>query len=676
MFDLGVPANYNFVMRSDFQFSRINDTAPVYKDTYELPYTIKVHAKNGRYFSVVESGYIAEWGDYDTWEITDPFIIEKTFTDYDFDPNEWTVTTVFGTPPEPEPTYDVKISQADINTMFSKNFDGFVNGEQLVLNDELNYPFTIEFRAKTGYKFVNITPNHGDSSGDTMLKNTATYNADKTTATMTFKDTVHEKFGDFPNYNILMETYTPTPTFNYTVTQAMVNHHAVRNTTAIINDKTVVSGDGFNYPFDVAIRANDGYVFESAYEQYDVDVGDFITWDLSSDGKVQTYTFYDNYVYNNFSIDPVADVPVDPVDPEPPTFDFTVTQAFIDSLRAKKATLYINEVLAADGQQYNLPYDVRIEIDPTHYATVYSGEYDADLGDYVGLNPSDDFKTLTGTVKNTNIDEWTIETTLDESVVPSDKVAYNNVFVLTPEQTREIATTQFVWFKTATETTDAEPQGDSIISFIELPFTLPSELVQGSKTVQIGMVTSRVVADYVNIDHYVYDMGTISVPQSHDNMLDFDNTVAVLHLPYTNPINIDIDYVMGCDLSVTYDVNFYDGVASVNISSSKIDGVIDTKSIKLNIDIPFGKPDDNPSQNSPRNIELGIDNGVLIPYVEILRNDAVLADGFFTVPVPDESLLVNQVGFVKVDEIDLKVTASKDEKEMILRALDSGVIIK
>ena len=80
--------------------------------------------------------------------------------------------------------------------------------------------------------------------------------------------------------------------------------------------------------------------------------------------------------------------------------------------------------------------------------------------------------------------------------------------------------------------------------------------------------------------------------------------------------------------------------------------------------------------NSPHNIEMGIDNGVLIPYVEILRNDAVLSDGFFTVPVPDESLLANQIGYVKVDEIDLKVTASKDEKEMILRALDNGVIIK
>lgn len=554
----------------------------------------------------------------------------------------------------------------------SPNITVLVNGDEPIEWSNIKLPYTIQYVANSGYIIQGTTggmyydADVGDMAGGFEIA------PDGKTASMDFNSNT----GEFEP----PETFTvdvvvggdPEPTFDYTVTQEMVNHHSIRNTTAIINDETVVSGDGFNYPFDLAIRADDGYIFESAYAQYDVDIGDYVEFDLSTDGKVQTYTFYSDYVYSNYDINPVVDVVVEPE----PTFDFTVTQSFIDSLRAKKATLYINEVLAADGQQYNLPYDVRIEIDQTHYATEYSGEYDADLGDYVGLNPSDDFKTLTGTVKNTNIDEWTIETTLDESVVPSDKVAYNNVFVLTPEQTREIATTQFVWFKTATETTDAEPQGDSIISFIELPFTLPSELVQGSKTVQIGMVTSRVVADYVNIDHYVYDMGTISVPQSHDNMLDFDNTVAVLHLPYTNPINIDIDYVMGCDLSVTYDVNFYDGVASVNISSSKIDGVIDTKSIKLNIDIPFGKPDDNPSQNSPRNIEMGIDNGVLIPYVEILRNDAVLADGFFTVPVPDESLLANQVGFVKVDEIDLKVTASKDEKEMILRALDSGVIIK
>lgn len=449
------------------------------------------------------------------------------------------------------------------------------------------------------------------------------------------------------------------------------------NITVLVNGDEPIEWSTIELPYTVQYVANSGFIIQGTTGgmYYDVDVGDMAGgFEIAPDGKTASMDF--NYSTGEF--EPPKTFTADVVvggDPEPPTFDFTVTQSFIDELQAKKATLYINEVLAADGQQYDLPYDVRIEIDETHYATQYAGEYDVYLGDYVGLNPSDDFKTLTGTVKRKNIDQWAIETALDESVVPSDKVAYNNVFVLTPEQTLEIATTQFLWFKTDTEKTDAEPQGDSIISFIELPFALPSELVQGSKTVQIGLATSNVVADYLNIDHYVYDMGTISVPKAHDNVLDFDNTVAVLHLPYTNPINIDVDYVIGCDLSVTYDVNFYNGVASVNITSSKIDGVIETKSIKLNIDIPFGKPDDNPSDNSPRNIDFGIDNGVLIPYVEILRNDAVLADGFFTVPVPDESLLSNQVGFVEVDEVDLKVTASKDEKEMILRVLNSGVII-
>ena len=558
----------------------------------------------------------------------------------------------------------------------SPNITVLVDGDEPIEWSTVTLPYTVQYVANSGYIIQDVAggqyydPELGDMVGGFDIA------PDGKTASMTFNYST----GEFEppkafTVDVVVGGDPEPPTFDYTVTQAMVDHHAIRNTTAIINDKTVVSGDGFNYPFTVAIRANNGYIFESAYAQYDVDMGEYVSFDLSADGKVQSYEFYSDYVYSNFNINPVADVVVDPE----PTFDFTVTQAFIDSLRAKKATLYINEVLAADGQQYNLPYDVRIEIDPTHYATRYhSGEYDVDLGDYVGLNPSDDYRTLTATVKVFNIDTWQLETALDESVVPSDKISYNNVFVLTPEQTREIATTQFLWFRGGDGNAPSEsiPQGDSIISFIELPFTLPSEFVQGSKTVQIGVVTSRVIAEYVNIDHYVYDMGTISVPKSHDNVLDFDNTIAILHLPYTNPINIDIDYVMGCDLSVTYDVNFYNGVASVNISSSKIDGVIDTKSIKLNIDIPFGKPDDNPSQNSPRNIEMGIDNGVLIPYVEILRNDAVLADGFFTVPVPDESLLSNQIGYVKVDEIDLKVTASKDEKEMILRALDNGVIIK
>lgn len=453
------------------------------------------------------------------------------------------------------------------------------------------------------------------------------------------------------------------------------------NITVLVNGDEPIEGSTIERPYTVQYVANSGYIIQSVSggEYYDVGSGGMVGgFEIAPDSKTASM----NFNYSTGEFEPPKTFTADVVvggDPEPPTFDFTVTQSFIDELRDKKATLYVNEVLAADGQQYNVPYDVRIEIDPTHYATEYrSWDYNPDEGAYFTLTPSNDFKTLTGTISKSNIDEFVIETELDESVVPDDKIPYNNIFVLTPEQTLEIATTQFLWFKYSGMNAPVEsvPQGDSIISFIELPFVLPSELVQGSKTVQIGLATSNVVADYLNIDQYVYDMGTISVPKAHDNVLDFDNTVAVLHLPYTNPINIDVDYVIGCDLSVTYDVNFYNGVASVNITSSKIDGVIETKSIKLNIDIPFGKPDDNPSDNSPRNIDFGIDNGVLIPYVEILRNDAVLSDGFFTVPVPDESLLSNQVGFVEVDEVDLKVTASKDEKEMILRVLNSGVIIK
>ena len=73
---------------------------------------------------------------------------------------------------------------------------------------------------------------------------------------------------------------------------------------------------------------------------------------------------------------------------------------------------------------------------------------------------------------------------------------------------------------------------------------------------------------------------------------------------------------------------------------------------------------------------MGGDNGVLIPYIEIVRNDAILPNGFFTVPVVDESLISGQSGFIKIDNVELETSALGNEKAQIISLLNSGVIIK
>ena len=103
--------------------------------------------------------------------------------------------------------------------------------------------------------------------------------------------------------------------------------------------------------------------------------------------------------------------------------------------------------------------------------------------------------------------------------------------------------------------------------------------------------------------------------------------------------------------------------------------MIITKQVDLGIDIPFINAVTGKTVNN-NNIDLGGDNGVLIPYIEIMRNDAILANGFFTVPVVDESLISGQTGYIKIDNIELETSALGNEKAQIISLLNSGVIIK
>ncbi|WP_459625736.1 hypothetical protein, partial [Enterobacter hormaechei] len=70
------------------------------------------------------------------------------------------------------------------------------------------------------------------------------------------------------------------------------------------------------------------------------------------------------------------------------------------------------------------------------------------------------------------------------------------------------------------------------------------------------------------------------------------------------------------------------------------------------------------------------DNGVKIPFIELVRSDAVLPLGFFTIPVMDEGKLNGYTGFVQVENVELKTKATAAERDLIQRQLSEGVIIK
>ena len=249
----------------------------------------------------------------------------------------------------------------------------------------------------------------------------------------------------------------------------------------------------------------------------------------------------------------------------------------------------------------------------------------------------------------------------------------NQVYELDSQGVSIISSKQFQFF-TGQETLQ---YGDYLLGLIKLPFSIPSDLITSeNETVKLGNFDVGITGKLINAETMAIDLGSIRVPLKFSNTLDFTNVTCVLYLPYCEPINIEHDFVIGETVSIQYIVNLYNGEMVVNISSSKTDGIIITKNIDLNIDVPFANVKSRPPKNDSRDIRLGVDNGVRAAQIVVMRNDALLVDGVFTIPITDEKTLNGAKGFVIIDEVALTGKANAQEKAEIISLLKSGVFIK
>ena len=250
----------------------------------------------------------------------------------------------------------------------------------------------------------------------------------------------------------------------------------------------------------------------------------------------------------------------------------------------------------------------------------------------------------------------------------------NSVYVVADVDLPKITAARFA--QPAGSTDNIVDYGRFILGLIKLPFAVDASNIVGTEQVKLGPLDTGVFAGLMNVDRLTYSLGSIAVAGSEGNLLDFADTEAVLHLPYTNPVKLDVDYVIGQTVTVDLLINLYDGTADYNITSSKLGGVVVTEKVRLDIGIPFASPDTTPGSSSLTNIDFGVANGVQTAYIEILRKGQVLPYGFFTSPVVVESTIGFQTGYVVVEDVNLKVPrATASEIAEIERLLGDGVIL-
>lgn len=262
---------------------------------------------------------------------------------------------------------------------------------------------------------------------------------------------------------------------------------------------------------------------------------------------------------------------------------------------------------------------------------------------------------------------WNIRTKQETPAV----VGTNNVYKIDTNILSSVNKERFVTIAGSDTPFD---YGQYILSVLQFPFDIPADQILTTENIQLANRQLSVVANKVATDKIKIDLGEIVVPDTYGNMLSFANTNAVIHLPLAPSIVLDLEYVIGQTLGVYYLLDCYTGTATINITSTKLAAVISSTQVNIGVRIPYMAD----SYTAPENtgVVAGGNNGVKIPYIELISHDAILPHGFFTVPVVDETLISGQTGYIKVDNVELVTSALGNEKAQIISLLNSGVIIK
>lgn len=569
--------------------------------------------------------------------------------------NTFTYLTVPYTQPKPKFVCMV-ITQAILNKLI--NVKLLVNNVEVVLGQELHVGDVLKLQANSNY-YLGISNELVSSENYQLNETFNTGGGSKPTTgnlTLQYENT----------YNDINISVFPISVKLFTITQEIFDYieskkiNMLCNGTYIYSGRVLVQGDNLN----IKPKAEFKLVLNNCYflDEYNSPIP-FQGTESNANLSLTDSTPLSSLVLESASIyNPETDIRL--------TFDSDM-QA---KLQTNNASMFINNApisigsTAVNGDVIRIKANSGYELADKPSFYIYSdnsghqGSFKLDLIDE-NINAEK--------VIDLNYDNYL--TNLEVITTQIDIVAgANNLYKINKADLKQINIDRFV-------TNGGNPPsvidyGTNILGVINLPFNIAPEYIQDPELIKLGTHETTVTAPKVVTDKLYLNLGDISVPMP-ENSLGFTNATALIHLPYANSLTLDINAVMGQVINVEYVIDLYNGNSYVNIKSNKSDSIIASSSVDLGINIPYSSMlgDNNTVYNS--NMSLGGDNHVKTPYIEIIQNMPILGNGFFTAPITAESKLNNEKGFIQVDNINLNVTATSNEKDMILTALRSGVII-
>lgn len=414
----------------------------------------------------------------------------------------------------------------------------------------------------------------------------------------------------------------------------------------------------------LTLECDNNYIFEDTpYYNYSENfVSKKAYFTLSNGDATAKLYITRNYTYNSMVAETVLQV-------QPTGYLLTESNA----TKLTGLSVYNDLVLLEVGDSVPQGGVMRLVCDSE---VVFDGEvyieYSIDFEPFrVDFVINEDLTEAVATLPNVDLTNYNINFTLE--YIANVVSGTNLVYEVTEEQLKEVNSQRFGFEVIGEEQID---YGVYILSLIKLPFKLSPDLIGGDSLVKLGNKETTVLAKAVLTDNIPLDLGSVAIPELNNNVLDFKGVEAYLYLPRVEPVLIELDQIIGETVSIQYLIDCYSGVATVNLSTTKNGGkVFKSLSVDIGINIPYALTTLTNTILDNSSIDVGGENGIRTPFLEIRKKDLVLPDGFFTVPILEENVLTGQTGFIKIEDIDLKSSAAKDNKETIISLLENGVII-
>lgn len=243
---------------------------------------------------------------------------------------------------------------------------------------------------------------------------------------------------------------------------------------------------------------------------------------------------------------------------------------------------------------------------------------------------------------------------------------FNHFYELTTDELSSLAGERFV-----TSDSGVTDYGIYINSLFKLPFKFPTDLLGTKEAIKLGRFSTNTTATIITKDLIDFTFPTISCKEKYHNVYDYKNVKATLYPPFFQSIDLDIQYVMNCDLTVTMTLNLYSNKIAIFINSSFNNSNIYYNEINLGTDIPFVTADNKTINTKEISINPNISNSMIL---EITRK----------IPIQNNlkykqnkiyDILNKYTGFISVDNLELSTNATSTEVDEINNLLKQGIFI-